>query len=419
MNAGGAELLLRDWIGLDAATIGQASVSRAVRDRMTSLGLDDVEAYVAAVRADPAERDRLVEQVIVAESWFFRDRQVFNFVADFALTIAALPGRSPVRILCAPCASGEEPSSVAMALLDAGLAPAQFSIDAVDVSHAALERARRGRYSANAFRNADCSFRDRWFRMDGSAATIDDRVRTCVRYAWANILDRGFAEGREPYDVVFCRNLLIYLTPEARGAVERTLDRLLRPDGVLVLGAAEPPIMRGDWIPAGSASVFALRRGVHVPASGGRATVAARPAMPMPTTTTPRGGTASARTPVAPAVAVGPAADAPAPTVADVLERAGALANARRHLEALELCEQARPGLPPSPELFFLMGMLHQSLGDGDRAEGCFHKTLYLEPAHEDALLALALLARQRGDLRMAETYRQSAARVVARRGAP
>ena len=105
-----------------------------------------------------------------------------------------------------------------------------------------------------------------------------------------------------------------------------------------------------------------------------------------------------------------------APTLRDVLEQAGALANARRHLEALELCERHRASLSPSPELFFLMGMLHQSLGDLDRAEGCLHKTLYLDAAHEEALLALALLARQRGDTRMAETYRQSAARVFARK---
>jgi chemotaxis protein methyltransferase WspC len=411
-----AERLLRDWIGLDAATIGQASIARAVRDRMAAVGVADVDAYVDSVKADPAERDRLVDQVIVAESWFFRDRQVFAFVADVAATVAAIPGRSPVRILCAPCASGEEPASVAMALLDAGLAPSQFAIDAVDVSHAALERARRGRYSANAFRNAETAFRDRWFRKDGAVAVLDERVRTCIAYAWANVLDKGFAEGRGPYDVIFCRNLLIYLTSEARAALERTLDRLLRPEGVLVLGAAEPPIMRGDWIPAGAASVFALRRGVHAAPTGGRPAATVRPAASPPATTVPR-APAAASPPAA--AAAGAAPEAPAATIADVLERAGTLANARRHLEALELCERARPGLPPSPELFFLMGMLHQSLGDGDRAEGCFHKTLYLEPAHEEALLALALLARQRGDLRMAETYRQSAARVVARKGTP
>jgi chemotaxis protein methyltransferase WspC len=419
MNVEAAVNLLRDWIGLDAATIGLPALARAIRGRMDALGMADPEAYSAVVRGDPAERDQLVEDVIVAESWFFRDRQVFEFVADVTATRAPLPGRSPVRILCAPCASGEEPYSVAMALLDAGLQPAQFSIDAVDVSRAALERARRGRYSANAFRNADCSFRDRWFRTEGSAAVIDERVRICVRFEWANLLDEGSLIDRGPYDVVFCRNLLIYLTPDARGRMERTLDRLLRADGILVLGAAEPPILRGDWIPAGAASLFALRRGVHLHATAGPAD--ARPT-PRPATTTKPAWPLPAPPPATTTQVVSPAPAAPArprdqaPTLRDVLEQAGALANARRHLEALELCERHRAALPPSPELFFLMGMLHQSLGDLDRAEGCLHKTLYLDAAHEEALLALALLARQRGDKRMAETYRQSAARVFARK---
>ena len=145
MNLTGAEQLLREWIGLDAMTIGMAALARAVRTRMAALGIDDPERFVAIVRSDRAERDRLVEEVIVAESWFFRDQQVFAFVADFAVTLASLPGRVPVRILCAPCASGEEPYSVAMALLDAGLTPGQFVIDAIDVSYAALDRAHRGR----------------------------------------------------------------------------------------------------------------------------------------------------------------------------------------------------------------------------------------------------------------------------------
>ena len=192
---------------------------------MAALGIDDPERFVAIVRSDRAERDRLVEEVIVAESWFFRDQQVFAFVADFAVTLASLPGRVPVRILCAPCASGEEPYSVAMALLDAGLTPGQFVIDAIDVSYAALDRAHRGRYSANAFRNTDNSFRDRWFRVDGSGAVIDDAVRAGVRFAWANLLDDNFGADRDRYDVIFCRNLLIYLTAEARGRVEQTVNK--------------------------------------------------------------------------------------------------------------------------------------------------------------------------------------------------
>jgi chemotaxis protein methyltransferase WspC len=102
-----------------------------------------------------------------------------------------------------------------------------------------------------------------------------------------------------------------------------------------------------------------------------------------------------------------------------ILAEADRLANAGQLAEALAWCELHRPLLPPSPQLFFLMGMLHQSAGDFDRAEGCFHKTLYLDASHEEALLALALLARQRGDMTMAEQYRQSAARAMSRKEEP
>jgi len=402
------ELLLEQWIGLDASTVGQSAVQRAMRKRMEAEGSDDPVAFARLLRRDPAARDRLVEEVIVAESWFFRDLQVFEFMTDFAVTRASLPGRSPVRILCAPAAAGEEPYSAAMAMLDAGLSPDQFTIDAIDISRRALERAAAGRYSANAFRNADLGFRDRWFSADGGQAVIAPAVRQRVRLEWANLLDPGFAAGRPAYDIVFCRNLLIYLTEDARRQVEAQLDRLLAADGLLVLGAAEPPIMRGDWIPAGTASVFALRRGVHAPRPP--AAASHRPRRPRPATR-----------PAAPAAAPQaspPPADPVGIGLEEVLAEAGRLANAGRLAEAIEYCDRQRGSLPPAPELFFLMGMIHQSAGDPDRAEGCFHKTLYLDADHEEAHLALALVARQRGDQGMAEKYRQSAARAAARKGA-
>ena len=410
------QTLLRDWIGLDASTVGTAAIERAMRERMQATGTTDAAAYVRLVREDTSQRDLLVEEVVVAESWFFRDRQVFDFRADFAVTRAALPGRGPVRILCAPAAAGEEPYSVAMALLQVGLTADQFEIDAIDISRRALARAAAGRYSSNAFRNADLSFRDRWFTTDRGHAVLQGRVRDCVRLEWANLLDPSFTTGRAPYDVVFCRNLLIYLTAEARQQVERHIERLLLADGLLLLGAAEPPIMKGDWIPAGSASVFALRRGVHVPATPLRI-------RDLPRRELPRQSGSKERPPAGPRDLAAsrslPVDQRPLSLdLESVLAEAGRLANAGRLADALETCERHRPQLSPSPELFFLMGMLHQSSGDLDRSEGCFHKTLYLDADHEEALLALALLARQRGDAAMAEKYRHSAARALARKEA-
>jgi chemotaxis protein methyltransferase WspC len=436
-TAAAAEELLQRWIGLDPTTIGSAAIQRAVRVRMTALGLDDMAAFTALALRDSAERDQLVEEIVVAESWFFRDRQVFDFVRRFACTLAALPHRQPVRILSVPCASGEEPYSVAMDLLDAGLAPAQFAIDAVDVSHASLGRARQGSYSANAFRNADLSFRDRWFRSEGGVSVLDETVRRCVHFAWGNLLEESLVadtlhSGRGPYDVIFCRNLLIYLTPAARGHAEQSLSRLLKPDGVLVLGAAEPPIMKGDWIPAGDNSIFALRRGVRAGSTGSHPHAVAPPIAATRRRAETAAATKSAvRRPEAPVAQATPVrADTPARAdtatpaeplplpLDDVLQAAGAMANARRFSDALAFCEEQGKRLGPSPELFFLMGMLHQSAGDLDRAEGCFHKTLYLDGSHEEALLALALLAAQRGDAAMAANYRQSATRALARKGA-
>ncbi|NDC63906.1 MAG: hypothetical protein EBZ59_07995 [Planctomycetia bacterium] len=434
---GDAADLLRRWIGLDPATIGRPAIDRAVRKRMDALGIDETDRFLDRVQTDEEERHRLIDEVIVAESWFFRDPQVFDFTRAFVGTLAAMPGRRPVRILSSPCAGGEEPYSIAMSLLEAGLSPEQFTIDAIDVGHAVLERARRARYSSNAFRNADVAFRGRWFRDEGGWSVLDEAVRSCVRFRHANLLDRSFPAGCGHYDVIFCRNLLIYLTDDARRRVEAVVDGLLAADGLLVLGAAEPPIMKGDWIPAGGHSVFALRRGVHA-AHPRRSTAAApktaeqtpsRPARP------PTGRRAAERPRVdsgaPPAIAAEdrPAGDAGAGAAPDagerrrslevVLHEAGALANAGRFAEAVERCETWQHRHGPSPELFFLLGMIHQSSGDPHRAEACFHKTLYLDPCHEEALLSLALLASQRGDRGMMEHYRRSAARVLARKAAP
>jgi len=406
-----AESLLRQWIGLDVGTIGQAALERAVNACMRASGERNADAFADRLQHDVAERDRLVEEIVVAESWFFRDPPVFDVVRRFALQRTKVPGAPPLRILCVPAAGGEEPYSVAMSLLDAGLAEGRFIVDAVDVSRVALARAVVARYVANAFRAAAPDFRDRWFRMEGPTAVLQDEVRRTVTFAWGNILDDGFAAGRPPYDVIFCRNLLIYLTPDARARVERQIDRLLTSDGVLVLGAAEPAIMRGAWMPASEHSAFALRRApaaAREPPTGGGAAALTRRAAP------------PSRPPAASPVSArrhdrGGRPDAT--TVDAVVRQAETLANAGRRSEALLLCQQHERQSGPAAGLFFLMGMIHQSTGDDRLAETYLQKTLSLDADHEDALLALSLLALRRGDPAAAEQYRQAAARVYSRKG--
>lgn len=424
-----AEAVLRAWIGLDPDTIGRAAVERAVRQACRTEPGGAPDGLVARLATDADLRERLVEEVVVAESWFFRDPPVFEFLRRLATTWVAEPKRAPLRVLCVPCAAGEEPYSVAITFLEAGLAPDRFAIDAFDVSRVGLGRAEEARYSVNAFRNADLGFRDRWFRREGGGWELLPVPRDAVRFAWGNLLADDFLPVAAAYDVVLCRNLLIYLSGEARHRAERVLDRLVATDGVLVLGAAEPPILRGDWVPAAATSMFTLRRGRPVP-------IVQSPAFPAPLAPPRRpldavaGGGVPRQAPgPAPAGHSAPPAEpadsSPAATAAgaagdaaDVVREAGLLANAGRHADAIALCQRHEAAAGPSAAVAFLLAMLHQTAGDADRAEDCLRKTLYLDPVHDEALLALALAAQRRGDAAGAEQYRRAAVRALARRGA-
>lgn len=409
-----AAAALRAWIGLDPDTIGRAAIERAVRQACRTEPGAAPDGFVARLATDAPLRERLVEEVVVAESWFFRDPPVFEFLRRLAATWVGKPQRVPLRVLCVPCAAGEEPYSVAITLLDAGLAPDRFTIDALDVSRVGLGRAQDARYSVNAFRNADLGFRDRWFRQAGGVWELSPVPRDAVRFAWGNLLADDFLPNAAAYDVVLCRNLLMYLSGEARRRAEQVLDRLVAADGVLVLGAAEPPILRGDWVPAAATSMFSLRRGRPVPFV--QSPAAPAPAPRLRTDAVAPGGAQPPAGLSAQSAAAAATSTAGGDAV-DVVREAGLLANAGRHAEAIALCRRHESAAGPSAAVTFLLAMLHQATGDADRAEDCLRKTLYLDPVHDEALLALALAAHRRGDAAGAEHFRRAAVRALARKG--
>ena len=156
---------LRETIGLDAASVGPGLIQRAVRQRMRSLGLKRLEDYQRSLEHSRAEWNELVESVVVTETWFFRDPEP---IAAFVRLVREewLPAHAtaPLRLLSVPCSSGEEPFSLVMALLDAGVPADRFQVEAVDISARALARAARGVYGRNSFRGKDLAFRDRYFQ---------------------------------------------------------------------------------------------------------------------------------------------------------------------------------------------------------------------------------------------------------------
>jgi len=414
---------LRRVTGMNLA---RNTVELAVKQRVEATGATGRKAYVDGL--DEAELRELVELVVVPESWLFRDPQAFAAAVAFIRQRLA-DGAKVVRILSVPCAGGEEPYSMAMALFDAGVKPQSFLIDAVDISAACIVRAEAGVFGRNAFRGQELSFRDRYFTWSGEDELyrIDEALRARIRFGQGSILEGELGTARQ-YDVIFCRNLLIYFDePTTAAAIERLSDHLAN-DGMVLAGYAEvPSFVRHGFSPLPHRQAFALRKDIKRPGAPARAALPASaplhssagpvrrstpsPGRPLPPSAKPIGST---RRPDA-----GAGASATPPLVAagdeSLLAHARKLADAGKVLEADSACREFLAQQPESAEAYFILGLLAETTGKPADAEAHLKRCLYLQPDHYEALCHLALLQEQGGNSSAAATLKARAARAFQR----
>jgi len=402
------EQLLRSAIGLEASSVGPALIERTVRQRMQLLGVPTTTDYVGLLESSPQEWRELVEAVVVAETWFFRDDEPFKVFASLVLNewLPAHPGEQ-LRLLSVPCSSGEEPYSIVMALLDAGVPGKSLYLDAVDLSARALERAQRGVYGANSFRSKDLQFRDRHFTKSPDGYALNPRVQRHVHFHQANLLSDDFLRIGTAYHFVFCRNLLIYFDADAQKRSLERLKELLMPSGILFLGAAEMPLaVNHGFAPANYSMAFACRKAAPARKS---ALSQARPhfirpqkkSLP-PVLKVNYAGPAVVTS--AKAAQQGPAKAADNSETAD-LDTAWRLADAGRLKDAARICEANLRRHGASARAYYLLGLVLDAGGNVE-AESCYRKALYLEPNHRETLLQMALFFERRGDVDQARRFK-------------
>jgi chemotaxis protein methyltransferase WspC len=394
------EQRLRHVMGLDGETIGASSLQRVIRLRMKAASCATLEEYDQLLATSAAEWNQLIEAVVITETWFFRDPQAFAALASLMQKdwLPAHPsGRA--RLLSLPCSSGEEPYSMAMALLDAGIPATRFQIDGVDLSERALERAIAGLYGKNSFRGRDLAFREHHFRAEAEGHFIHQSIRDCVTFQRANLLSEEFTLGRAHYDFIFCRNLLIYFDRATQQRAFRRLESLLAPGGTVFVGPAEVPLAHEH----GFASVnlpmaFACRRDSEAAARRRPSATARRvktflpplPRLPVPAT-------------VARAIT-------PPPSAEVTFEQARRLADSGKLDEAIRLCEAHLDQHGASVHVYYLLGVIHDAQGN-PKARDYYRKALYLDPNHYETLLQMALLAERDGDASAARNLRRRAQR--------
>ena len=376
MSAFEIEQLLRDTIGLDADSIGRPTLDRAILERRSACGSADVRAYAAQVWSSKEELQALIEAVVVPETWFFRDPGAFDALSAVVRHGALPMATEPLRLLSVPSSTGEEPYSMAMALLDAGVPSARFQVDAMDVSLRALERAAAAVYGRNSFRGPGTAGREHHFEPAAGGRRVCQRVRRQVRFRHGNLLQLPYVPGRDRFDVIFCRNLLIYFDRPTQDRAVAALGALLKPEGLLFVGSSEGGLaLSHDYVSAKLPMAFAFRR-----------PQAARPAraVPRPMAPPPWSSLSSPR----PVAAVMPAVS---------LDEARSFADHGQWDKAAAVCDAHLDLHGPSAEAYCLLGLVRENGGQADEAEACYRKALYLDPRHSDAVTRLALLVERRG----------------------
>ncbi|MGK5043234.1 CheR family methyltransferase [Janthinobacterium sp. GB1R12] len=409
-----AQALLRRATGL---SVSKSVAERAVNQRMEQTGFSDSETYLQALT--PAEMTQLIELVVVPESWLFRDPQAFYATVELVQERWAR-GRA-TRILSIPCAGGEEPYSMAMALRDGGVPKQAFSIDAYDLSPGCIERAQAGVYGRNAFRAQDVAFRERYFtHVADDAYRVIDSLREQVTFRQGNLLQFDTASYSKHYDVIFCRNLLIYFDKPTTRAAIANLSALLADDGMLLAGYAEvPSFCQNGFAPLQFRQAFALKKETAAPASPVQVAPlpAARPLRSVPRA--PGRAAAAAPSSAAPAAPRTRPVSVPAPAAqADLLAEARLLADRGQLREAGEKCHAHLARVPEAAEAYFMLGIINELAGKMDLADDYWRRCIYLQPDHYEALCHLSLLAERNGNHTAAATLKARAARIYQRRQA-
>jgi chemotaxis protein methyltransferase WspC len=400
--------LLETVAGLDAASLGSETILLDVLERQARRwNVGSVQEYCTLIEHHDGMLRNLLSAAVVPETFLFRYPKSFEMLAGWARDrLHHLDAGRRLRVLCLPCASGEEVYSIAITLRRAGLAAGQFAIEGIDLRPDLIDKAINGVYHDYSFRTLDLSVRDAYFAPHAGGYAVREWLRESITFRAANLFDLEPLSMPGAYDVIFCRNLLIYLTGQARRRCFRRLERWLAHNGLLFLGPAEVWMAaQAGWkthpYPMAFACTFPVTGG-----SGGERWVVgdrstpARPMAPPPARWQPAMEQPPAAAPP----------EMPGTVPTRTRDRIKQLADGGRLVEAAAAAAELIRSAEPEPDLLCLAGILKSALGKPREAERLFRKALYLDPKHVESLLHLALAKERAGRADLARQLRRRAA---------
>lgn len=220
-------------------------LERRLGPRLEALGLASYLDYYQYLRYDPAgprEMEELIERITTHETYFFREQYQLEALSEEILPKLAerLERQRRIQVWSAGCSTGEEVYTIAMLLLESGLFKGwNIRVMGSDISRKVLATARAAVYGENSFRTTSALLRRKYFVEANGRWTVRDDVRSMCSFGQLNLVSTERFRVLGPQDVIFCRNVLMYLSQEARHRVVEAFYDRLTPGGFLLLGHSE------------------------------------------------------------------------------------------------------------------------------------------------------------------------------------
>ncbi|MEV0902363.1 CheR family methyltransferase [Actinoplanes sp. NPDC049802] len=404
--------LLRIRLGWTIADNDPGQTAKVLEARARAHGLTEQE-YLDRLAAHPwtTETAELAEALSITETYFFRHDDQFRVLRDTVLPqlIRKRAGQRVLRLLSVGCSSGEEAYSLAITAWQARPATDWIvSVVGVDANREMLRRARAATYSSWSLRDTPEHVRRRWFRETDEGFQVHPEIVSAVRFAEHNVA------GDDPqlwqpsrYDVIFCRNLLMYLTEEVSTGLVSRMTRALADDGHLFLGHTDMLGGHPEGLEAchEDGTVYYRRRSSTAPAADPAPPPARTRPIP-PARPAPERDVRSRALGLLRDDRFAEALDVLGP--ADPLLRGVLLAQLGRFAEARDTAQRLIDAGGPHPDAHHLLGVCHE-LDRAEKAAGQYRLAAYLDPAFAMPRLRMGVLARRHGDRRGATAFLEAA----------
>jgi len=220
-------------------------VDKRLVERITATGNDTFRSYFTLLRfqASSEELQQLTNLMTVNETYFFREEYQFKCLVNSILPdiVKGKFDNNPIRIWVIPSSSGEEPYSIALYLLEywAGINNWDIEIISSDIDTKILAQARQGLYSARSVQQLPAKLLMQYFQKTTAGYQISEELRQSVEFTRVNLSERADTRAYRNFDVIFCRNLLIYFDDVSRKSAAETFYDALKPGGYICLGHSE------------------------------------------------------------------------------------------------------------------------------------------------------------------------------------